>query len=231
MRTLKTYLQKFYFDKEETNFIAVKWKTGFTEFEIYHNQELIKTLKGNSEIRKGIEFTTENSGNIFVKMLLKPLGFEVQSGDRYLFNSRIVAEQRLWKISTIFNVIGGIIALLFLIGLSIELYNHGIKRILHFESLYLISFYIIPSFIFFVCAALVRKGYLLAFIAGLLIVSAIAIFFAYVEFYFVSIPFILFSFLILSQARYIFTLFKHRKALKSYNDRLSNTDVLDNIDI
>lgn len=213
----KTYSKQFFFDSNQKDYILIKWTQGFSSFEIYHNDKKVKSLKGSSLIMKGLYINYEKSSVIWIRMLTKPLGFEVKSGDRYLFNSRILSKEKLKAVSTIFYALAGLISaggILFVSG--------GIKTD-NYTSLLWGAIFIIIGFCFIYSANKIKKGsFIFYFVAAIPFTIVIALHLLNTAFSVdgFSTKQILIEIsplvLIYSNLKHIINLNKHRIALNNY---------------
>jgi hypothetical protein len=215
----KVFVQQFFFDEEQTDYVSVKWKSGLHEFYIYHKEKLIQKIEGRSNMNKGVFVEFPDAGNIFIRLVEKPLGFEVKQGDRYLFKSRILANEKLVAISQIFVFTG-------VINIFTNLDFPEIR------SLFNLIFYIPMTLgIFYIVAAyFIRKGYLSLYIIGLIIFTLSTLLsilvFGWAGLFFHVIRLVLLG-IIFGHLQYILILQKHEKALLQLNRRSS--DLLDDI--
>lgn len=145
----KIYSQQFFFDNLKTESITIKWVSGLKEFYIYFENKLLKKIEGVTPMKEGVVLELPAAGNIFVRLVLNPIGFEVKLGNRYLFNSRIIAEEKLLAISQILLVLG-----ILTIGLNISiLFINSISDLFQYLPLLFGVFYIVASIY-------IKKGYL-----------------------------------------------------------------------
>jgi hypothetical protein len=229
MRDIKTFVKHYFIADNQNDKITVKWKTGLSHFEVHHNDELLETFKGSAEIVKGVTIYSEKLGNIFVRMLQKPLGFEVKLGDRYITNSRIFAEERLTSVSAILYFIG-VISFIFTIGvffISVDEFSRNWFNIFKFVCVAISSFYILSGY-------LVRKGHIWAYFSATTLFSAITIFYiATIGWPLILLHTVRLSFLaiIISQIKHMIDLHKHNRAIRNLKGITKNQDLLDNIDI
>ncbi len=229
MREIKTFVKHYYIFADQTEKLTIKWKTGLSHFEVYHNDELLATYKGNIDIMKGVTIYSEKLGNVYVRMLQKPLGFEVKIGDRYLTNSRILAEERLTSVSAILYFTG-VISFIFTIGIffvDVDEFNRNSFNILKFIFVAVSSFYILSGY-------LVRKGQIWSYFSVTALFTAVTFFYMFTigwPLILLHVVRIVFLVIIISQVKYMLDLFKHRRAVKNMKGIYKNQDLLDNIDI
>jgi len=218
MQKKKIYVRRYYIDEDKRNEIAVKWKTGMNYFEIHENDNKLKELNGSSEILKGVLVDSKNYGTLFVKMVLKPHGFEVKTGDRYLFGSRIESEDKLVTTSTIFYII----SFLFFAGFVLSGFFRENADPTSIDAIVFASLGVVYA----VCGVFVRKGFLTAYVVGVVALLANIILQVIVG----SIPALLIVLLVIValQTKNMIDLFKHRKALSQYLTKANHPDILDN---
>jgi len=208
---------KYFFDNDKTDVVTIKWSQGLQEFWIYHKNDLITKIEGSLKLREGILIDFPKAGPIFIRLVQKPLGFEVKTGERYLFGSRKISEEKLVAISQIFTVVGVITILTNLNFAEII----SIIDLLDYLPLLVGIFYI-------VAAIYIRKGYLSLYIIGLILftISSLIIVlllgWAGILFHVLRLVFLI---LIISHIKYINDLQRHKKALEQLDQ--SNREILD----
>lgn len=217
----KVYVQHFFFDSLKTDYVSIKWKAGLNEFFIYHKKNLIQKIEGNVSIKNGITVSFPEAGDVYIRLVTKPIGFEVRLGDRYLFQSRIIAKEKLTAISQIFVVTG-----ILTIGLNINFpaINSSLD-LLYYIPLTIGLFYIVASYF-------IKKGYLSLYVFGLVIftfstlLTILMLGWAGIVFHFVRVGLLI---VIFSHVKYILALQKHEKSLKQLD--LTSNEILDDINI
>ncbi|MCT4581284.1 MAG: hypothetical protein N4A35_07685 [Flavobacteriales bacterium] len=217
----KKYTQKYLVETgDNSNYVAITWMAGLYDFKIYHNETLVSSVASFKELAKGVELFSPELGNLYIKVLQKPLGFEVKLGDRYLEGSRIIAEEKLRAISSIFYVVGG---LTLLTSFRIHFSENILLSIVNSLPTFVAIFYLFAGW-------KIRKGFIWPYIVGGVLFIAFTVLMI-LALGWPGIPShvlrILFSGLILSHVKYIITLYKHRIAVKEMNP-LSSADILDN---
>ncbi len=217
----KIYLLKYYFDSEDqSNYIAVKWQTGLKEFFILHNKEEVERVSSFEKMSKGIEVFLPNEGYVFIRVVQKPLGFEVKLGDRYLVNSRILSEEKMTSISSIFYFVG---VITIITNLRIDVSENILISFLSNLPLLVGFFYLFAGW-------KIKKGFIWPYVLGVIffILSAIIVLLIFGWYgIFFHVLRLVFLILMFSHFKYILDLYKHRKSIKELRGSGGSEDILD----
>ncbi len=214
----RVYTKKYFFDPEGQDYVNIKWDQGFFNFYIYHNQEKVATYQGADEMLKGVTIDFPNAGNVFIRMLTKPLGFEVKTGNRYLFHSRILAEEKLKTVSIIFYFVGLISMILGSFAFFIDMYSWW--DALLFIPFFMGVYYVLTGYF-------VRKGIIWMYYVGVAFftfTTLLLLLSTGLGGIVVHVLRIIFLVLLFSHLKYILDLHRHRKALNFYNNRSKLTE-------
>lgn len=165
----KKYRKEFYFTNSKLDCIVLKWESGFQNFEVFYNNELLQTVDDLNEIKKGIDIISENTGNIYLKMQTNPLSFIIKSGDQFLSNSYI---PELKKVNVTTKIISLIAVVCVISGLGEFLLDYfsyyGIRNYLQIIIYW--QFYF--GMLLLISIRYIKKGYLFLFMIDILLLGA-----------------------------------------------------------
>lgn len=240
MEPTKIYKQRFHINEEQTDSIEIYWKSGLKQFEIKHNNHLIKEFNSSEQILKGFEVFVPNLGNLKVKMHVEPFGFEVKIGNLFLTNSRIPAEAKLKPVANIFYFVGFmnlIPLLIFLIYIVYEL-NFSLSSRMSCGLLINLIIWLLVASVYITSGYLLKRGYLWSYFMGLIVFSLITLFYS-VTFifetnffiFFLLVLRIFFLVVIITHIKSMMELNRHQKTRSAMQQKRTNKELLDTVNL
>ncbi|MEZ4801113.1 MAG: hypothetical protein R2809_15340, partial [Flavobacteriales bacterium] len=156
--------QSFYYDEQHSRTIKLEWTKDCGQVTIYDNDQILHQHSDVGQLKKGIVIRTQKGENLYIRLFMEPVRWQVSFGDRMLINSYNRSEEVVKGTSQIFYYVF-LASVIYLMLLFLPQYKAGMigLDILLTPTMLI---YIGLIVVFYLCGMLVRRGKLTWYYIG-----------------------------------------------------------------